>query len=484
MAQHVQKMQLLQPYSYASGNNNLHHDKATNDSIVLKGLNQLRSTARSVAQFVEAGRWLKKATLLHQQLVAVVERIVRATALTGLLQLSVRLVDQYFAETPPPMPCQDALAQGLRQAGRVSTLERLLRQWASQSQQRPEAAYCVSPIAFNTYLAALWDIYTDRDIAASQRSETSAPAQSYIAQISATNGSFPFYNRSPPASDTATAETYKELILQRACHWLLQDEACTAQQMGVRPDTVAYATVLQAAAASTNHSLVEELWQAMTHRNVRPNIVAYNARLKSLNSQWNQTFGDAAILHIWDKEIVHGRSVQPDKYTIDSLLLPLLRAGRIGDLEALLDTLVQRNSETVVSQAFVAFLQTVVAGNEVASARALFETYILPTLSPVVMGDAGGMVRLVRPATRHFNTLLEGYRKQRMENLDADAEEAWNLYRLMLSQGRVRPDAYTITIMMGLCRNSTELSELLVEAALASDLNISISSVVLRAACT
>ena len=159
-----------------AASNNLHHDKATNDSIVLKGLNQLRSTARSVAQFVEAGRWLKKATLLHQQLVAVVERIVRATALTGLLQLSVRLVDQYFAETPPPMPCQDALAQGLRQAGRVSTLERPLRQWASQSQQRPEA-YCVSPIAFSTYLAALWDIFTDRDIVASQRSETSAAAQ-------------------------------------------------------------------------------------------------------------------------------------------------------------------------------------------------------------------------------------------------------------------------------------------------------------------
>ena len=119
-----------------AASNNLHHDNATNDRIILKGLNQL-CTARSVAQVVEAGRWLEKVTLRHQQPDAVVERIVRAMALTGLLQLSVRLVDQYFAETHPPMPCQDALAQGLRQAGRVSVLERLLRQWESQSQQRP-----------------------------------------------------------------------------------------------------------------------------------------------------------------------------------------------------------------------------------------------------------------------------------------------------------------------------------------------------------
>ena len=104
MAQHVQKTQLLQPYS--SGNN-LYHDKATNDRIILKGLNQL-CTARSVAQVVEAGRWLEKVNLLHQQPDAVVERIVRATALTGLLHLSVRLVDQYFTESPPLMPCQDA----------------------------------------------------------------------------------------------------------------------------------------------------------------------------------------------------------------------------------------------------------------------------------------------------------------------------------------------------------------------------------------
>lgn len=260
----------------------------------------------------------------------------------------------------------------------------------------------------------------------------------------------------------------------------------------------------------------------MRQRALRPNIVAYNARLKSLQLHNDNDNGDYdnepesrgsqkqsrrasqkqmrddAVLRVWDNEIARDPHVVPDKYTIDSLLLPLLRAGRVGDLEALLDQFVQRNSDTVVANAFSAFLLTATRGGELASARALFETYILPTLSPVVTGSAGQTMRLVRPTTRHFTTLLEGYRRRRAERMirgqrlqmmeddddtyhcDSDAEEGWTLYRLM-SHGRVQPDAYTITSMMGLCRNSTELSELLVEAT--SELGISISSVVLRAAC-
>jgi hypothetical protein len=242
----------------------------------------------------------------------------------------------------------------------------------------------------------------------------------------------------------------------------------------------------------------------MKDRGIQPNIVAYNARLRTMTKDRRQrnritgkyesssdkvALNDAMLLQVWDKEISQDPHVRPDSYTIDNLLLPFIRTGRIGDVEALLDTFVKRTSDTVVSEAFSAFLLSIVDGGELPSARAIFETYILPTLSPVVTGDSVG--RMVRPTTRHFNTLIEGYRRRvQMRRFDkrfskkereSDAEEAWKLYRIMSTHHGTNPDAYTITSMMGLCRNATELSELLFEAT--SELNVRLSSVVLRAAC-
>ena len=120
--------------------------------------------------------------------------------------------------------------------------------------------------------------------------------------------------------------------------------------------------------------------------------------------------------------------------------------------------------------------------------------YILPTLSPVVFGDAGGMIRMVRPTTRHFNVLIEGYRKYyqnhrfitrhnnetTMDMLDATLQ-AWSLYDIMTRSFNARPDSYTTTSMMGLCQTSTTLSNLVFQSI--TQFDIECSSVVLRAAC-
>jgi len=492
--------------SNTTGSNVGDHDA---QQVVVQAL-FLLSTARSTLQVLEAQRLLRAARVSETQPIAVQERVVKAAAMTGLLSLAVSLMEDMLLRQKhvPSAICQDALCHGLRQAGRVRRLERILCQLGTVAQQEQQQQQRVSTIAFNTFLAALCNIVMDRDAAMAQRV---APATTDTAAAAATTSNH--HHRYSLSGEDA---------LEKAWTWLrdagtttttttTQSDSSRGSPMSgvVVPDAVSYATVLQAAGSAGNLTMVDEIWQTMKNRQVRPNIVAYNSRLRETTSNRREATtmdsrrrpaykndtrlvrGDAKILKVWDEEISRDPCVKPDKFTIDNLLLPLLRAGRVGDVEALLDTFVQRNSDSVVSNAFAAFLLKVVGGGELASARALFEMYILPTLSPVVMGDAGAMIRMVRPTTRHFNTLLEGYRKRvqngrldkmkLIEEQESDAEEAWALYRLMRTSLGVRPDEYTITSMMGLSRNSTELSELLLEAT--SGLKIQLSAVVLRAAC-
>jgi hypothetical protein len=481
-------------------------------TVVVHALSLL-SVARTPLQVLEAGRLLQ-AVDIAQQPNAVQERVVKAAAITGLLQLALTIMHGMLSSSPAHLPseiCQDALCNALRRAGRIQRLEQLLCQMgavvANQTtcaDRRPK----VSVVSFNTYLAALCDVALRKDPAAAQQ-------QQGLDLVS--------IDRSLGGNSNSTA--YKTMLpveaLDRAWSWI-RDPAHTVRILSIAPDAVSYTTVLQAAAAFGNQTLVQDIWRELDANNIPNNIIAYNARLRcsaaisgasngggvGSKRERNQSLvpletarmphkkGDQEVLDIWDHEISANPLVRPDKYTIDLVLLPLIRAGRVGDVEALLDGFVKRNSEKVVSNAFAAFLITLVNGGELATARALFETYILPTLSPVMMGRAGGVMRMVRPIEQHFTVLLEGYRKQvqqgqyirgtseseTVNQTTASIEEAWALYRMMFDSLGVRPNEYTITSMMGLCRTSTELSILLVEAA--TVLDIEFSSVVLRAACT
>jgi hypothetical protein len=415
----------------------------------------LLSSARSQDQVVEAGRILSSIDIAGTQPLNIQERIVKATAMTGLMYIALNITEIMLDLGHFPSEiCQEALSDGLRRMGRLERLEKLLIQLGQVAQSCQQR---LSVVAFNTFLAALCDVGTEKDV--------TLPQQAVINHI--------------------------HRIHSIALAWSYVENLHTTQQiMAVVPDAVSYATVIQAASMVGNRTLALDIWKLLKERNIQTNIVAYNAQLRIIKDggiSKEQDFvedstnqRDKEILRVWDNEIVVDPCVKPDKYTIDLILLPLIRTGRIGELETILDDFVKHNSEKVVSDAFAAFLLTIVGGGEVSSARALFETYVLPTLSPVMVSEAGGMIRMVRPKTRHFNALLEGYRKEKLKLNKAEADEAWGLYQLLCQSTNVRPDEYTITSMMGLCRNTTELSNLLHDATSKHD--ITISSVVLRAA--
>jgi Pentatricopeptide repeat domain len=472
------------------------------------------------------------------------ERLVKATSLTGLVHLSFNITNRMLqAGHLPSTMTQDAICNSLRRAGRLECLQEVMLQLGAlslstqqqqQQQQMPDITSAttttsvnrrgVSLSAFNSYLAAMCDIVMDH------RKEN---WQLLVSQPST------FRND----------QNSRGALLEKCWQWIRSSggnttsnhgsvPSCVAQ-LGVEPDAVSFATVLQAAASIGNETLTNLLWNEMMHRRcIQPNIVAYNARLRMAgkSSLQTQSERDANILTIWQDEIEQDVHVQPDRYTIDLLLLPLTRQGQIGQVQELLDDFVltnndsgegnnsssvaqRRRQQTLVSAAFCAFFQTLVQGGEVSMAQDLFDNYLLPALStgPIAaQNDKQKRSLVVRPTTRHFNVLLDGYRRllQQQHVLQHQEEESckandhdststraiesskdtnvqkcsyesgWALFRLMLNHTsrQVRPDEFTFTSMMGLCTTPGELSDLLKMAV--DQYGIECSSAVLRAAIT
>jgi hypothetical protein len=389
------------------------------------------------------------------------------------------------------------------------------KQQPQQNLQDYSATTCrhVSLSAFNSYLAAMCDIVMDHK----------------------NNWQFLSQHSSVYRNDQNSRAT----LMEKCWQWLggsgtsNSAPAMCVAQLGVEPDAISFATVLQAAAAIGNETLANLLWDEMVHRRrIQPNIVAYNARLRMASKSSSRTVleRDGNVLAIWKDEIQKDANVQPDRFTIDLLLLPLTRQGQIGQVQDLLDAFVSasgndarrsnnssrssaqlRRQQSLVSGAFCAFFQTLVQGGEVSMARDLFDNYLLPVLSPGPKTAQNDKL-MVRPTTRHFNVLLDGYgRLLQQEQLEQDEssqadqrastarenesgeptaipkcsyDSGWALFRLMLNQTsqQVRPDAFTFTSMMGLCTTPAELSDLLNMAV--NQYGIDCSSAVLRAAIT
>jgi hypothetical protein len=98
--------------------------------------------------------------------------------------------------------------------------------------------------------------------------------------------------------------------------------------------------------------------------------------------------------------------------------VPLIRAQRIGDVEALLGNFVESRSvdARTVSNAFAAFLNTMVKAGELSTTRAIFNTYMLPSLSSLDQNAS------IRPTARH-NLLIDGYRRLAESNRDTIGEK-------------------------------------------------------------
>ena len=438
----------------------------------LVGILSKLAQASTKAESIEASRQLQALPLVSSSVApspseqAILERVIRAAALSGLDDLAWNYAVTGFLDWDviPSSKTQDALSTALRRSGELALFEEFITRSGKIATREENTGklgqQTVSLTSFNMFLACLCEEKKPRW----QRNKETA---SIIVDH-----------------------------LNEAFSWLSNDVAIEC--LGVTPDAVSYSTVMHAA-ASVNRTLADAVWTLMLQRNITPDIFAYNARLRAILKAPKFQKSDQDALLLWDDQISQQSTLIPDQYTLDFILPPLLRAGRIGDVEDLLDRFVSQNSENIVSNAFAAFLVSLIQDGEIASARAIFEMYMAPSLSSVVAAFAGEM-RIVRPRTRHFNILLEGYRKQwqlhstrkkmvaTVETLEEDGDaagpsdvvnEAWDLFSLM-QQSSANVDAYTITTMMGLCRTPKELSELLFDAF--ANRQIACSGVVARAA--
>ena len=487
--------------------NKIHPDA----TLLLKAMDRL-IRAQTTPQIVQAGQ------LLQNQLEAanyayspdVLERVAKATAMMGLLPLSLHLTHHMMLEQNqvPSEMCQVAICRALRRVGRLQQMEAFLVEVGrTASQSNGATAAGVSPFAFNIFLAALCDPIVDKT-----------------------------------TDRTCWAPVNPNKLLAQAYAWL--DPKYTQQQLGERgsiniPDSISYATVLNAALEAGNTTLVDTIWkQAQEQQQLELTLSLCNARLKSLQDRKEY---DEQALDLWHQMTSPKSNLKPDRYTINLILLPLLRAGRVGDLEAALDDFIYTHPQQVVSDAFEAFLNTIVVqGGDVAAARAIFDMYMGPSLdssqsvgAPISndsknksKSNTTQAIRLVRPATRRFTLLvkpstrqftilLEGYKQQIKGNVIKQLQQnstslvgdigktnetkmgfesfvvsstpvlydqAWKLFRLQLKSPNTQPDQYTTTIMMGLCRSSHELTSLLAKAS--QEFGLHMSSATLRAAMT
>jgi pentatricopeptide repeat protein len=328
----------------------------------------LLKQANTQKRVLEAGQELALVDLKEESR-PIQERVVKATALAGLFKISMELLQEMLSSNYlPSRVSYTAVCHALRQAGRTEQLQTLLEKLVAVARLEQSTVHVV---AFNTYLACLCQhIHVSND----------------------------------PLLDNA----YQ--CLQTSFH-----------VYGIEPDMASYNTVLHAACRTGNRTLANQLWQTMQDSpTLRPDIFSYNSRL-----QLQTPLERLESLEIIQKTL----QLTADRFTIDLVILPLIRAGRIGTVEQLLDDFCASSSARVVSDAFSAFLVTLVKQGELASARALFDTYVMPC---VVNGNSNAntngnaatktatrtdknmnpMTRSVQPTVRHFNVLIEGYRQQ------------------------------------------------------------------------
>jgi Pentatricopeptide repeat domain len=445
----------------------------------------------------------------------VLDLVLRGVALTGLMPLSARLWDHLVVQqqakqqkhveqdAPAAMPMmqlkttsaaaaagrsvkvsdmpipsystQEVVCHTLRRAGRLALLRHVLDSLqdlaaSAAASSRPSTtsngAPVMSPVAFNMVLAA----HCEAD---PQDGGGGGLDEAY--RILRTGWEAPSKASSPR---TATSTTRRPASLL------------------VDVDAVAFATVLQACARTGNAPLSQKVWDDMASNapnNVTPNVVAYNARLQLAlqhPASAPQSSRDQAALTVW-KELIE--AVQPDQYSIDWIVTPLLRTGKEATLGIILNHFVAENAQPVASLAFTAFLTTVVQSGHVQAAHKLFDKYLLPSLSPVISGPVNS-IRLVRPTTRHFNVLLSGYQNQHYQQLrvreakhraaatitadnstkspsnedlegasgtvPSPRDEAIKLYQLMQTTQDCQPNEITRTILLSMSASSEEIVDL------------------------
>ena len=390
------------------------------------------------------------------------DRVIKATSTAGLLHLSDRLVMDLMdrAGRLPSSIAYTALCTALRRGQKLNQLESLLRRMGTRVPTET-----VSCDAFNMYLGALGD-----QIAAQTKREWKSNVR-YTQNGEGRDG-----DGDGKRSQQGYRKSSVNELVDKAMYWV---ETEAKQVLRIQPDTASYATVLQAAAVLNDDKLARFLWTKQLENKVVRDVYSYNSYLRALSrGPQDVATRDMEMLNVFHN-MTNVDCVPGDRFTLDLLSLPLIRAGRQDEWMAMVDQffLAHVDKSDLVANTFSALLSTLVKGNEVMTARKLFDFYLLPTL-----GRAQPKARV-----KHFNILIDGYRRElnRREECVSELEEGRllemegiRLY-LKLTKSGLHPDAITLTSVLGLTSNSYELASILLAAK--TKYGIQVTPIVLRA---
>ena len=457
------------------------------------------------------------------------ERVIKATAMVGLVQLSTNLLesmisdDNYnlthdqnslqqnknekqinMAHIPSGMAYSSVL-NSLRKMGKISKMRNLLDKLVIACKKQNVH---LDLVTFNIYLSGLCDAI----LTSNKHTVDQSP-------INDDNDDDVDHDVDVDHGDNTTKNKYQKQtndFLSEVVYLLQPGVAEEKFFLNNEPNILSYNTVLSVAARLGDQTIVNEVYDLLRSRDIQPDIYTYNARIRS--AKYNSIDSlYPEVLNLFD-ELMSEPNIKPDQYTIELVLVPLARAGRVGDILNLIrDFEISEGSNhrglQKLSNAFSTFLITLVKADEIEIAQAIFETFIITkgnTLTTMkndvfkgVRNEKRGSQVSTPPITRHFNVLIEGYRSihdvnkfkryksvigsERITSVDTSkvsssaAERAMDLYHLMQDSG-IPLDAYTITSILGVTQTSEEVIS--IWEHIQSDNNIQFTSVIYNAIIT
>ncbi len=268
-------------------------------------------------EIIDAGNTIKNLNISLKYSFSIQERIMKVTAMAGLLQLSCTILDSMVISKNhiPSSIGYVAVLNGLRKVKQLDVLQKTMINLSKACSGcieeevvvEEESNKFIETVALNTYLGALCD-------------------------------------------DTSNNDSLVE-----AMELLRPNIAKDRYSIRDGPDTCSYNTVLNAAISSypKNSTMIMEVLELMKTNNVIEDIYTFNLRLKACGN--NQMATEEKIVII-DKILSHP-FINPDRFTIEQILLPLARKGRVGDILDILKVFnLQEQSASSVSNAYSTFL--------------------------------------------------------------------------------------------------------------------------------
>lgn len=346
-------------------------------------------------------------------------------------------------------------------------------------------------------------------------------------------GSFNFTSLSQASDAADDATTSYEKYLYKALNLLKGDVARTRFALASGPDLISYNSVLHAAAKccaknSTGGqenrvvaAIMSSCLRSMEERKISADVVTYNAMIQAALAAASTKEEGLRLID----QVLSDPDLEPDRYTIGSLLKPFLAAGRRDEIWSILHKFYYKNvgsasGNSRVASAFEAFLTKIVQDTgEVEFAHEVLQRFFLPgvrkkkrmQLTQMISvierenqeKEGEELVQAVLPSinfresvepssrpparTRHFNILFGGYNAKyeksrtslgrieeegslrdhhtnaNMETANSTLPDAQKSYELLdtMLDLGVPPDAYTVTHLMALPSNPEKITSLL-----------------------